>query len=46
MFKKILNKILNIVGLVVGVLFIATVASDIQIGFGCVLILISLNNLF
>lgn len=37
--------ILNVIGLVFGLFFIIGGASDIQLGFGSVLILMSLNNL-
>lgn len=42
---KTIKIILNVIGLLFGLFFIIGGASDIQLGFGAVLILVSLNNL-
>lgn len=42
---KILYKTLNIIGVIVGILFILAGGTDIQLGFGCVLVLLGASNL-
>ena len=42
---KTINKIVNVIGLLIGIFFLFGISSDIQFGFGCVLVLMAINNL-
>lgn len=42
---KTIKTIINIIGLLLGIIFIFSGGSDIQLGFGALMILVSLNAL-